>query len=158
MLNDMLNRAIAMELQVSIQYMWQHVLWSGVSGFAVKDELRKIAIEEMRHAEDIAERLVYLGGYPTTVPAPVFIGESLRDMLERDAGDEEVTIAFYKEIIEVARSKNDLVTANLFVHILSDEERHHDTFITLLEGVRVEGGQVLAMVRARLVNVIKRLG
>jgi bacterioferritin len=157
MLSDMLNRAIAMELQVSIQYMWQHVLWSGVGGFAVKDELRKIAIEEMRHAEDIAERLVYLGGYPTTVPAPIFIGESLRDMLERDAKDEEATIAFYRKIIEVAGSKNDLVTANLFVHILSDEERHHATFITLLEGVGVQDSRVLAKVMEKLVNVVRKI-
>ena len=57
---DMLNRGIARELQVSVQYMWQHVLWRGVKGFAVKDELRSIAITEMKHAEAIAERLAYL--------------------------------------------------------------------------------------------------
>lgn len=60
---DLLNKAIARELQVSIQYMWQHVQWRGVKGFAVKDELKNIAISEMKHAEAIAERLSYLGGY-----------------------------------------------------------------------------------------------
>jgi len=69
---DLLNKAIAREIQVSIQYMWQHVLWKGVKGFAVKDELEKIAIAEMKHAEGIAERLVYFGGTPTTKPEPIF--------------------------------------------------------------------------------------
>ena len=41
-LMDLLNRAIAREIQVSVQYMWQHVLWSGIKGFAVKDELKSI--------------------------------------------------------------------------------------------------------------------
>jgi len=64
MLLGLLNQSIAMEMQVSIQYMWQHVQWSGATHFAVKDELKKIAIEEMKHAEEIAERLFYLGGIP----------------------------------------------------------------------------------------------
>jgi hypothetical protein len=37
---DKLNEAIAREIQVAVQYMWQHVQWSGVKGFAVHDELR----------------------------------------------------------------------------------------------------------------------
>ena len=82
---DMLNQAIARELQVSIQYMWQHVVWSGVKGFAVKDELRTIGIAEMKHAEAIAERLNYLGGVPTTKPEPIFIGETLREQLTQDS-------------------------------------------------------------------------
>jgi bacterioferritin len=41
---DMMNKAIAREMQVSIQYMWQHVLWRGIEAFAVKDEFRRIAI------------------------------------------------------------------------------------------------------------------
>jgi bacterioferritin (cytochrome b1) len=49
-----LNEAIARELQVAVQYMWRHVQWGGVKGFAVHDELKKIAIAEMKHAEAIA--------------------------------------------------------------------------------------------------------
>jgi bacterioferritin len=61
-LKDMLNKSIAREIQVSIQYMWQHVLAKGIEGHAIKDEIRSIAIVEMKHAEDIAERLACLGG------------------------------------------------------------------------------------------------
>ncbi|MBS7639628.1 MAG: ferritin-like domain-containing protein [Candidatus Bathyarchaeia archaeon] len=130
---DLLNDAIARELQVSIQYMWQHVQWSGVKGFAVQEELKKIAITEMKHAESIAERLFYLGGIPTTKPAEIFVGKTLKEMIERDVKDEENAIRLYKEIIDKARKENDVTTAVLFEEILKDEEEHHDFFTTLLE-------------------------
>lgn len=130
---NLLNNAIAMELQVSIQYMWQHVLWSGVEGFAVKDELKKIAITEMKHAEAIAERLSYLGGTPTTKPSPIFVGENLKEMLKRDKKDEEDAIKLYKQIIETAEREKDITTARLFRKILEDEDGHHDFFTSLLE-------------------------
>ena len=93
---EMMNKAIASELQVSIQYMWQHVLWSGVKAFAVKDEFKVIAIEEMKHAEAIAERLAYLGGTPTTKPDPIFIGQTLKEMTETNKKNEEEAIELYK--------------------------------------------------------------
>ncbi|MCX7994556.1 MAG: ferritin-like domain-containing protein [candidate division WOR-3 bacterium] len=132
---DLMNRAIARELQVTIQYMWQHVQWVGVKGFAVKDELKKIAITEMKHAEAIAERLNYLGGKPTTKPEPINVGETLKEMIEQDKKDEEGAIKLYKEIIEKARKEGDEVTRKLFEDILTDEEEHHDTFSTLLEEI-----------------------
>jgi bacterioferritin len=130
---ELLNDAIARELQVSIQYMWQHVQWKGVEHFSVKDELKKIAIQEMKHAEAIAERLFYLGEIPTTKPSPIFVGENLKEMLTQDVKDEENAITLYKKIIDKARSENDIVTSKLFEDILRDEEEHHDTFTSLLE-------------------------
>jgi len=132
---DLMNRGIAREIQVSIQYMWQHVTWSGVKGFAVKDGLRGIAVEEMKHAETIAERLFYLGGRPTTKPDPIFVGENLKEMLEQDKKDEEVAVKLYKQIIELAEKEKDVTTAEMFRNILADEEDHHDTFTSLLEGI-----------------------
>lgn len=134
-LMEMLNQAIAREIQVSVQYMWQHVLWKGVKGFAVKEELKKIAVQEMKHAEAIAERLNYLGGIPTTKPTPIFVGDSLREMLEQDKKDEEGAIALYRKILETARKDGDEVTKSLFRDILAEEEGHHDTFTTLLEEI-----------------------
>ena len=129
----LLNDAIARELQVIVQYMWQHVLWSGVKGYAVKDAFKAIAIDEMKHAEMIAERLNYFDGVPTTKPTPIFIGKTLKEMLEADKKDEEGAIDLYKEIIELARQEGDDTTGHLFRQILQDEEDHHDTFKTLLE-------------------------
>jgi len=132
---DLLNQAIAREIQVSIQYMWQHVMWRGVKAFAVKDELKSIAIEEMKHAEDIAERLFYLGGTPTTKPTPIFVGDSLKEQLEADLKAEEEAIVMYKKTIALAMKEGDEATARLFRKILIDEEDHHDTFESILEDV-----------------------
>jgi bacterioferritin len=132
---NLLNKGIAREIQVSVQYMWQHVLWKGVKGFAVKDELRSIAITKMKHVEAIAERLSYLGGTPTTKPNPIFIGETLKEMIEKDVMDEEGAISLYRSTIALAEKQGDITTKNLFEGILEDEEEHHDTFTSLLEGI-----------------------
>lgn len=130
---NQLNEAIARELQVAIQYMWQHVQWSGVKGFAVHSELKSIAIAEMKHAEAIAERLFYLGGSPTTKPTPIFIGETLKEMIAQDVKDEAGAVKLYKQIVEMARKEGDETTNRIFREILEQEEDHHDTFTTLLE-------------------------
>jgi len=130
---DFLNKAIAREIQVSIQYMWQHVQWSGIKGFTIKDELEGIAKVEMKHAEKIAERIFYLGGTPTTKPDPIFVRETPREMIEQDAKDEEAAIKLYQQIVTKARAENDETTNRIFREILEDEEEHHDTFTTLLE-------------------------
>jgi bacterioferritin len=132
---EMLNQAIANEMQVSIQYMWQHVQWIGVKGFAIQEELKAIAITEMKHAEAIAERLFYLGDTPTTKPTEIVVGKTLKEMIERDVKDEENAIKLYKQIIAQARSEKDETTEILFMNILKDEEEHHDTFTTLLEEI-----------------------
>jgi bacterioferritin len=130
---DLLNAGVAREIQVAIQYMWQHVQWGGVKGFAVKSELRSIAVAEMKHAEIIAERLYYLGGTPTTKPSPIFVGTTLKEMIEQDAKDEVNAITLYQKIIDKSRAEKDETTNRLFRQILEDEESHHDTFISLLE-------------------------
>jgi bacterioferritin len=130
---DLLNQAIAREIQVSVQYMWQHVLWKGVKAYAVKDAFKSIAIQEMKHAEAIAERLNYLGGIPTTKPEPIFVGKTLEEMLATDKKDEEGAIALYRKIIAAAVKQEDETTARLFRDILVDEEEHHDVFSSLLE-------------------------
>lgn len=132
---DLLNKAIAREIQVSIQYMWQHVQWKGVKGYAVKDGLKMTAIAEMKHAEAIAERLNYLGGVPTTTPSPIFVGSTLREQLESDVKAEVEAIEMYERIVALAKKEGDDATEELFRHILSEEEEHHDTFTTLLEEV-----------------------
>lgn len=130
---DLLNEAIAREMQVSIQYMWQHVLAKGVKGFAVKDEFKKIAITEMKHAEAIAERLVFLGGVPTTKPSEIIVGNKLEEMIKQDVKDEEKAIELYSKIIKKAEEEGDTTTAELFKDILKDEEEHLDFFSSLLE-------------------------
>jgi bacterioferritin len=129
---EKLNEAIARELQVSVQYMWQHVMAKGAYGYAVRDIFKKIAIQEMKHAEDIAERLGYLGGAPTTRPTPIEVGKTAREMVQLNKQAEEEAIALYREIIGIAEHEKDTVTAALFTDILAAEEDHHNTFTSLL--------------------------
>ena len=134
-LKDLLNKAIAREIQVSIQYMWQHIQVVGVKGVAVQDKFQQTAIAEMKHAEKIAERLWYLGGTPTTKPAPIEVGKSMKEFLELDTKAEVEAIEMYREIIEVANKEKDVTTAFIFKEILEDEETHHDLFTTMLKEV-----------------------
>jgi bacterioferritin len=130
---EMLNKAIARELQVAIQYMWQHVVAIGFDGAVVSPELKSIAITEMKHAEAIAERLNYLGGMPTTKPSPIELGVAAPDMVKLDIKAEQEAIDMYKDIVELAAEEGDVTTRYLFEGILKDEEEHHDYFTTLLE-------------------------
>jgi len=132
-LMEKMNEAIAMELQVSIQYMWQHVTVPGINAESVGGIFKKIAIVEMKHAEAIAERLDYLGGAVTTKPTPIAVGKKVNDMLEIDKKAEEGAIKLYKEIVALAAKEGDVVTKKLFEDILTQEEDHHNQFSTLLE-------------------------
>jgi bacterioferritin len=132
---DFLNKGIARELQVSIQYMWQHVQVSGVDGAVVEGVFREIAIAEMKHAERLAERLDYLNGVPTTKPNPIFVGGSLIEMLKQDEQNEEEAIALYKQAIQVAAEEGDFTTRRLLEEILAEEETHIDRFGKLLVGM-----------------------
>ncbi len=134
-LKEMLNKAIAREIQVSIQYMWQHVQVMGVKAVAVQDKFKQTAIAEMKHAEKIAERLWYLGGVPTTKPAVIEVGKTLKEFLEFDTKAEVEAIEMYREIIDLANKEKDVTTAFIFKEILEDEEEHHDLFTTMLEEV-----------------------
>lgn len=130
---DRLNDAIAREIQVSIQYMWQHVMIRGINAESIGGIFKKIAIVEMKHAEAIAERLDYLGGVPTTKPTPIEIGKTAKEMLQINKKAEEDAINLYRGIIALAEKEGDFTTAKLFTDILADEEDHHNQFSTLLE-------------------------
>lgn len=113
--------------------MWQHVRIGGPHAASIGGVFKEIAIQEMKHAEAIAERVDYLGGVPTTKPAPITVGEDWQEMLRLDLKAEEEAIAMYKEIIALARQEGDIATAKMFESILTDEEEHHNEFRTLLE-------------------------
>jgi bacterioferritin len=152
-LMDLLNQALARELQVSVQYMLQHAVgagrWAAISGktpiamqtkfiashasvYLPGSSLKKIAITEMRHAEGIAERITLLGGEPTTQPAAITLDKGAKEMLENDVEQERGAIELYRQIIDVAGREHDSITRGLFQSILPDEEKHHRLFSELL--------------------------
>ncbi|MFX1453821.1 MAG: bacterioferritin [Promethearchaeota archaeon] len=133
LLLDLLKQAIKGELRVSIQYMWQHIQWLGLDAFAVRNLFKQIAIQEMIHAEKIAERLFALEEKLPTEPDPIVVGDDLEEMLKLDKKAEEDTIKLYKQIIKIAQKQEDFATYNLFLQIIEEEEQHLDSFTSLLE-------------------------
>ena len=133
-LKDLMNKGLASEIQATIQYMWQHVQWIGVEHYAVSEQFKEIAIQEMKHAEKIAERLWYLEGVPTTKPAPIQVGGEMWEMVDNDIIAEQQAIDLYKEIMEVAMKEGDPTTRFIFEQILEQEEEHHDFFTSLKQG------------------------
>ncbi len=131
-LTDMMQQAIAREIQVSVQYMWQLILAKGLESAEFADVFEEVAIAEMKHAEKIAERIFYFDIVPTTKPDPIKVGGTVKEMLKYDAKAEEEAIDLYKKIIKQASTEGDSTTRLLFEQILADEEGHHDTFTTLL--------------------------
>ena len=132
---DFINKGIASELQMSIQYMWQHIQVTGTDGAIVDDIFRRTAIAEMKHAERLAERLDYLNGVATTKPDPIFVGGSLIEMLKQNEQDEEKAITLYKQAIQTAAEEGDYTTRRLLEEILAEEETHINTFGKLLVGM-----------------------
>jgi bacterioferritin len=130
---DILNKSIARELQVSIQYMWHHVMAVGLESPAVRDIFRDIAIQEMKHAETFAERLDLLGGVPTIQPSPILVGGDLKKMIRDDVKAEEEAVDMYREAIRIAIEVNDPVSRLMYEEILDAEEEHLKTFNDLLK-------------------------
>jgi bacterioferritin len=131
-LSEMMNQAIAGELQAIVQYMWHHIMVKGMSASSLMEVFEDISVEEMKHAEKIAERLFYFDVVPTTKPNPIAVGGTTEQMLKADVKAEEEAITLYKDIIRQAVAEGDDTTERLFKEILDAEERHHDTFTTLL--------------------------
>jgi bacterioferritin len=134
----LLNQAVSREIQVSIQYMLQHtkmeklmrkvipenVLLDKTTYEAVGKFLKEIAIEEMKHAADIMERIYYLGGSATTKADKSVVGNSLSEFAKLGVAAEEEALALYRKIIRASRENGDRTTRQLFQKIYKAEEEH----------------------------------
>jgi bacterioferritin len=132
---EFLTKGIELELHVSMKYMWQHILVKGLEGATVEKLFRDIAITQMKHAEDLTERVVFLNGVPPNKFGPVHAGMTLEEMLKEDEEAEEELVSLYNQAIQLARKEGDFATARLLEGILTDEEKHLDKFGKLLVGM-----------------------
>ncbi len=135
---DLLNQAVSREIQVSIQYMLQHakmeklmrkvipenILLDKTTYEAVGKFLREIAIQEMKHAADVMERIYYLGGSATTKSNKPLVGNTLSEFAKYGMKAEEEALVLYRKIIEAAGKIADWETRELFEKIYSEEEKH----------------------------------
>ena len=135
---DLLNHAVSRELQVSVQYMLQHgkmeklirkviaenILLDKTTYEAVGKFLKEIAMQEMKHAASIMERIYYLGGKATTKSDKPVIGNSLSEFAKNGVKAEEEALMMYRKIIEAAGKLGDWETREMFEKIYSEEEQH----------------------------------
>jgi bacterioferritin len=129
---EALNRARARELGVVLQYMRQHYVAQGLVSAEIADIFKDIAKTEMDHAEDLGERISYLGGEPATQPDPVKKSTDLKQMIQDDLDLENQAIKLYKEIIELCRQEGDVTSRRLMEDLLAAEEEHAHEFGRLL--------------------------
>jgi len=135
---SLLNQAVSREIQVSIQYMLQHtkmeklmrkvipenMLLDKTTYDAVGKFLKEFAIQEMKHAADIMERIYYLGGEATTKSDKVNVGNSLSEFAKLGVKAEEEALEMYRTIIKTAAKLGDRETRRIFVKIYAEEEKH----------------------------------
>ncbi len=134
----LLNEAVSREIQVSIQYMLQHakmeklirkcisenILLDKTTYDAVGKFLKEFAIQEMKHAAAVMERIYYLGGEATTKSNKPIIGNSLSEFAKNGVKAEEEALVLYRKIIEVGGKIGDWETRELFEKIYGEEENH----------------------------------
>jgi bacterioferritin len=135
---NLLNQAVSREIQVSIQYMLQHakmeklirktipenILLDKTTYEAVGKFLREFAIQEMKHAGAIMERIYYLGGTATTKADKPIVGNTLSEFARNGAKAEEEALVLYRKIIEASGKIGDWETRELFEKIYAEEEAH----------------------------------
>lgn len=130
---DTLNDLRARELAVIVQYMGHHYVITGADAAALAGEFKEVAITEMKHAEELAERIDYLGGVPVTKPAAIKSGATnVTDAATVNLASEEEAIALYIKAVAEAAEAGDITTRKLLEDILGDEEDHANTFRTML--------------------------
>jgi bacterioferritin len=110
--------------------MGHHYEAEGMQSPEIIEMFKSTAIDEMKHAEALGERIVYLGGVPVQKPSPFKRGGKLEQMIKDDLASENGAIKQYKEHIKACA--DDPATRLMLEKILSDEEGHADTWETTL--------------------------
>src|SRR5204863_2866076 len=138
----LLNEALATEIICTLRYRRHYFMAKGIHAEGVAAEFLEHANEEQQHADQIAARLVQLGGEPDFSPdglasrshAEYVEGDSLEDMIREDLVAERIAIDSYREIIAYL-AQEDSTTRRMLEEILAKEEEHADDLAKLLEGI-----------------------
>ncbi len=129
---DVLNLDRAYELAAIIQYMGHHYEGEGIESPAIIDLFKKISMDEMKHAQMLGERIVYLGGVPVQKPTEIKRGGDIKSMMKDDLAAENDAIERYRTHIKLCADLGDTTTRRMLEDILSVEEGHADTWETTL--------------------------
>ena len=135
---ELLNQGVEREFQVALQYFLQHakmekiikkqvpenMILDKTTYDAVGKMLHEIAIQEMKHAAAIMERIYYLGGEATTKAGKVVIGDKISEFAKLGVKAEEEALDLYRKIIDAAAKMGDWETREMFEKIYGEEEKH----------------------------------
>ena len=137
---QLLNEALATELVCVLRYRHDYFMARGVNGKAAADEFMEHSVEEQQHADQIAERIVQLGGEPDFDPsglkarshAEYRIGRTLQEAIKENLVAERIAIDSYREMIQFI-GDSDPTTRRMLEEILATEEEHADDLADLLD-------------------------
>ncbi|HTR71459.1 MAG TPA: bacterioferritin [Mycobacteriales bacterium] len=130
---EILNEQLTAELTAINQYFLHSKMQENNGWPKLARYTRSESVDEMRHAEQVTDRILFLEGLPNYQRLlPLKIGETVREMFEADLAVEMDAVGRLRTGIDYLRSVGDVTSANLFEHILSDEERHIDYLETQL--------------------------
>lgn len=135
-----LQQALTEELSAVNEYFLHSELIENMGLGKLGDVIKKNAVDEMKHAEALIERIIFLEGMPEMLKfIPIAIGTTVPDILKNDLKLEYGAVKSYNEAVNVAREVNDEASAALFTKHLKDEEGHTDWLETQIELIKTMG-------------------
>jgi len=144
---EVLNKARAMELQAIAQYMNQHYNLDDMDYGDLAAKVKLIAVDEMRHAEQFAERIKELGGEPTVDPAgKAEKGQKVQSIFPFDAQLEDDTIETYNQFQLTCRENGDSTSMKIFEAIIDEEQAHFNYFDNVSDHIEKLGETYLAQI------------
>jgi bacterioferritin len=144
---ETLNKARSMELHAIYEYMNQHYNLTDMDYGELAAKVKLIAIDEMRHAEMLAERIEELGGQPTTdLAQKVVKGQPVDVIFSFDADIENETIEVYNGFREICRESGDSTSMKLFETIIDEEQIHFNYFDNIGSHIKKLGQAFLARI------------
>ncbi len=150
---EALNTALKQELTAVNQY-WVHYRMLDDWGFGkLAKKWREESIEEMHHADELVERILFLEGHPNLQTLnPLRIGQTVKEVLECDLEAENEARKLYADSRETCRKQGDYISMKLFEKLMADEEGHIDFLETQLDLYKKVGEQNYGQLNADSVD------
>lgn len=143
---ELLNLAVKDEMTAVHQYMYFHFHADDKGLDLLAGLFKKTAIDEMKHVEELAERILFLGGDVNMKEIDeVKDITDVKEMLATAKGMEEGSIADYNEWANACAQNNDIGTSKIFEELIYDEENHFDKFDNEMENLEKYGDNYLAL-------------